>query len=61
MTAGLPLAMIGQEPGQAGLLVTLAGPPDSGLVALHAVGDDMPPLTCCDGQHDAGTADLIPG
>ena len=53
--------MIGQEPGQAGLLVTMTRPPDGGLVTLHAFGDDVAPLTCGDGQHDPGTADLIPG
>jgi hypothetical protein len=28
---------------------------------LHAVGDDVPTLTGGDGEHDPGTADLIPG
>ena len=61
MAAGIPLAVVGEQARQAGLLIALASPPDGGLITLHLSGDVLPPLTGCDGQDDPSTADLIPG
>src|SRR5512135_582855 len=59
--ARIPLAVVGEQGRQAGLLITSAGPPDGGLIALHLSGDGLPPLTGGDGQDDSSPADLIPG
>jgi hypothetical protein len=53
--------MIGEQARQAELLVALAGPPDGGLIALHALGHAAAPLSGRDGEHNPRTANLVPG
>src|SRR5436190_5271807 len=50
--SGVSAAVIGEQARQARLLVALAGPPDGGLIALHALGDAASPLAGRDGEHD---------
>lgn len=52
---------ISEQPGQAVGSITLAGPPDRGLVALHLDGDGLGPLAVGDRQDDPRPLHLEPG
>jgi hypothetical protein len=52
---------VGQQPGQAVLLVAVADTPDGGGVALPAGGDGLDRFAGSDGQDDPGPLDLEKG
>jgi len=57
-----PRALRGRDqPAEAVALVTTAGAPDGGRVALVGVGDCLNSTAVGDRQHDPGAADLEPG